>query len=430
MEFITTEKKSAGKYVPIIFFEIYLTFTVLLFFYGPWDWGIDNGPILLLYLMGSQLALLLGYISGIRHLKPNIATRAPITLIKISILLNLLIALPLIYVRSGGNYSFIIKGFTDPGLVYDLSRDAKLSYDITEYVNIIVSPLTWSLVPWTIYYWKALEKKIKIIAILGIIWGTVIPYAASGTNKGLFDIFFILFGLIGLPFFIKHKFKYFFKSRFLKYFIIMISFFIALTYYFTKNISQRLGENDFMEQISLNTRANNATVSDKFLQSNFPESMKGGTIALTSYLSQGYYGCSLALKEKFVPTFGLGNSRFLSWLVGDLVLGRDFQKDTYVRRVSKKTGWDADITWSSIYPWFASDFTFLGTYLIIFLVGNLLAKSWFKMISYSNPWAIVLFSLLCIMIFYFSANNQIFQTGTTFVTFFAALFLWRYRFKF
>ena len=425
------QKYLKGKYTPIIFFEIYLTFTVLLFVFGPWDWGIENPMILYLYLMGVQLFLFAGYKNGLINYKPTNGIEIPKKFIEISILLNILISIPLIYIRSGGNFSFIYLGFINPGLVYDLSRDANLPYNITDYVNIIISPLTWPLIPWMVYYWKQLAKNMKVAGVIGIFMGTVLPYVASGTNKGLFDILFILIGLVLLPYLSNLKnLKDLVSFKSLKFVTALLSIFLILSIYFANNIEQRLGGENYLEKVAVNSRANNAKVSDKFLESGLDPNIQGAVIALTSYISQGYYGCSLALKEDFVPTYGLGFSKFLSWLIGDLVLENDFQKHTYPRRVSDKTLWDADIVWSSIYPWFASDVTFLGTYIIIFLIGKLLAKSWISTITESDPWAITIFSLLCIMLFYFSANNQIFQTGTTFITFFVALIFWRINFKF
>ncbi len=430
MEYLD-QKNLKGKYTPIIFFEIYLTFTVLLFIFGPWDWGIENPMILYLYLIGAQLFLFTGYKSGLINYKLKKESEIPKRFIEISILMNVAISIPLIYIRSGGNYSFVFLGFTNPGLVYDLSRDANLPYNITDYINIIISPITWPLIPWMTYYWKSLSKKIKIAGIIGIFMGTVLPYVASGTNKGLFDILFILIGLVLLPYLANlHNLKDLINLKSLKFVTVLLTIFVILSIYFANNIEQRLGSENYLEKIAVNSRADNAKVSDKFMESGLDPNIQGAIIALTSYISQGYYGCSLALKEDFVPTYGLGFSRFLSWLIGDLVLEKDFQKNTYPRRVSNKTFWDADIVWSSIYPWFASDVTFLGTYIIIFLIGRLLAKSWISMIKFSDPWAITIFSLLCILLFYFSANNQIFQTGPTFVTFFVALIFWQINFKF
>ena len=175
--------------------------------------------------------------------------------------------------------------------------------------------------------------------------------------------------------------------------------------------------------MAVNTRSG-ALVSQSFMRSQLPVEAKLAVISLSSYITQGYYGLSLALQEDFVPTYGLGNSRFFFFFLGQKLLGINMSDYTYPKRVGQNTDWEADITWSSIYPFLASDFTFLGTYLIIFIIGWLLGASWVSMLYLSDKWAVVLFSLLCIMIFYFSANNQIFQTGPTFFTFFVALGLW------
>ena len=59
------------KYIPIIFFEFYLSFTVLLFAFGPWDYKVDNGLILYSYLIGAQLALYIGYQIGLKRINAN-----------------------------------------------------------------------------------------------------------------------------------------------------------------------------------------------------------------------------------------------------------------------------------------------------------------------------------------------------------------------
>src|SRR5947209_16926019 len=52
---------TAVRLFPIIFFIGYLTFTVILFAVGPWDWPILNGAKLYIFLVLAHLALFLGY---------------------------------------------------------------------------------------------------------------------------------------------------------------------------------------------------------------------------------------------------------------------------------------------------------------------------------------------------------------------------------
>jgi hypothetical protein len=121
----------------------------------------------------------------------------------------------------------------------------------------------------------------------------------------------------------------------------------------------------------------------------------------------------------------MGNSRVLQWLVEKLILD---DKDaiwnrTYVSRVASDYGWDRNVRWHSIYPWIASDVSFWGVPIIVFLIGYLFGLSWLDSLA-KNPFGVVVFSLFVIMLFYFSANNQLCQAGDTVFVFWVGLTAW------
>jgi hypothetical protein len=87
-------------------------------------------------------------------------------------------------------------------------------------------------------------------------------------------------------------------------------------------------------------------------------------------------------------------------------------------------GWREGNQWHTLYTWLASDVTFVGVPLIIFLMGRILAQSWIDAVAKASPYAVVLFALLTIAVFYASANNQVLQTSETVTVFWAVLVLW------
>ena len=146
-------------------------------------------------------------------------------------------------------------------------------------------------------------------------------------------------------------------------------------------------------------------------------------MGLDLYLTPGYYALSLALREPFVPMFGVGNSTFLYRQAARLTGDSDILKAPYPVRI-EKYGWDSDGLWSSIYPWIASDVSFPGTILIVYIIGRLFALSWLDTLAGANPFAVVMFSQFLIMLFYFPANNQLLQSGEGFTAFWVTLILW------
>jgi len=89
-----------------------------------------------------------------------------------------------------------------------------------------------------------------------------------------------------------------------------------------------------------------------------------------------------------------------------------------------KYGWKPYGNWHSIYPWLASDFSFPGTLIIVFIIGHLFAKSWLDTLRGANPFAVAALAQFITMLVYFPANNQVAQGGESWTAFTGILLLW------
>ena len=163
---------------------------------------------------------------------------------------------------------------------------------------------------------------------------------------------------------------------------------------------------------------------DNILIQDAPPNVRLGVLGLTAYVTQGYYGLSLALDEPFVPMFGVGNSMFLYFNAIKLTGDSGIEKLPYPVRVEHSRGWGAYETWISIYPWLASDVSFPGVILVVFLIGRLFAMSWLDTVRGENPFAVAMLAQFIIMLFYFPANNQMLQSGEALVGFYGVMVLW------
>jgi len=159
----------------------------------------------------------------------------------------------------------------------------------------------------------------------------------------------------------------------------------------------------------------------------------GGSIGFplavfTGYLSQGYYGLSLCMQQPFEWTYFVGNSYSLTVLLQRFFhVPVDFH-DTYPYRTSLITGWD-DSKWSTVFTWFAGDFTFFGTLIFFSLVAFLYARVWIEAYRYKNPISIILFSMLTIALLYIPANNQLLHTPGSIIAIFYFIVLWIFKHK-
>jgi len=162
---------------------------------------------------------------------------------------------------------------------------------------------------------------------------------------------------------------------------------------------------------------------DNFLVRYLPPGVQDGVLSLTSYVTHGYYALYLSLDEPFVPMFGVGNSLFLFRQAARITGIKEIMDLPYPVRI-EKYGWDAYGSWSTIYPWIASDVSFPGTIIVVFFIGRLFALSWLDTLRGNNPFAVVMFAQFSIMLFYFSSNNQLLQGGEGFIAFWSVLVLW------
>ena len=100
---------------------------------------------------------------------------------------------------------------------------------------------------------------------------------------------------------------------------------------------------------------------------------------------------------------------------------------TYPYRTALATGWSDKSVWHTIFPWLASDFTYIGAIIILSLLAYLYGKCLCE-IKYYNQWqSVFLFSVLSIIWFYMVANNQLFTAKSTLFVAIVAVILWLMR---
>lgn len=413
-----------NQLVGLILFT-YLIFTIILFAYGPWPWPVDNKVLLYLFLIINSCILLLFYYIGINSSRSSRLNQNYKIWYKISLIISLVLLIPTSYFRIGTILPNITTIFNDLGEIYFESRQFRLeSSAIIEYIRMLFSPFLFSLFPLTIFYWKEIGKVSKYLALI-VSFIYILISINMGINKDIVEYFIILIFILLIKAISKSEFNIviLLKRTIIALMIVCIAF-ITLNY-FQSTQEGRAGGN-----IELyNHRANMYADPDALLISYLPMELQGGIIALSSYMTQGYYGLSLSMKEPFTWTYGVGNSIFLMNNIESL-FNLNIEENIYPFKTIKY-GWDPYIKWSSLYSWLASDFTFIGVFFIMAIIGFILSLSVKDMISNSNFLAIPVFSKLLILILYIPANNQVVQTGESFFAFYILLGMWLFsrRFK-
>jgi hypothetical protein len=407
------------RFLPIVVILSYLGTTVVLFAFGPWQYPVTNAFSLYMFLSAAHLALLLGYWSGISKTPaPNVGGWPVKKLVWWSALANLILLIPTSYTRTGSWIPDVAYGLTAPGDAYAdayyLIENGSLT---VEYIRVVFGPLLVLLLPLAVFYWPKLNKRTRLLSIVGIV-GALAISVASGKNKVISETVF------SVPLLIYSSYKAGI-SRFnpLKWvgLLILVAgsvfFFVA---FFGSSVSSRNGSSVKYEIFHPTKSTPN---HNNFLVRNLNDEGRAAIEGLDLYLTQGYYAVSLALSEPFVPMWGIGNSPFLTRQVERITGNNQLMDKTYPARI-ERYGWSAMALWNTAYLWIASDVSFPGTLVVVFLIGRLFAKTWLDTLLGTNPLGTVLFFQVWLMLLYFPTAAMPVQSGEGLMGFWVIFLLW------
>lgn len=387
--------KDPVLFIPLKVLLGFLVFTEVLLFYGPNVYELHSPALLVTFLIVVNLSFYLGYKRGVSHFhhskyhfkKPTIQI-----FLLLGLVLNILRMVEM-WGQHGLNVSLntIILALLNPGDAYFAESMEAASSSL---LMTLLSPITWAALPFGLYKWKELTLFYKIVVLLIIII-QILSWLGIGTRKGLMDIIL----LIGFISFLNNSKVQAFSKLKKKYILwIVVSLSLFLSYFVFSNLSRYGFSASEINQFEISHEIR------PFYQENLPHWLIVSLSSITGYLCQGYYALSIALSQGIItPTF-LGMSLFT--MVIATKFGLNPMPDTYMALI-EPYGIDPLGNWHTIYVWLANDFTFIGVPFIIFLIGMMLARTWYDCIKGENDLAIPLFSLFLIMVFYFFANNQV-----------------------
>lgn len=416
---------------PIIYIEIYLTSTLVLYLITPLDFPTKNSFLTFFLILLSQLFLFIGY-----YISEKYPTKIRKTFWNENTIIKILKKLIIIYffvliikiVRASNLAYFNIhqiidlffKSLSTPSYGYYNLHIGETNLFLGSIGTIIITLagfFSYAIIPLILLYFNKFTKFFKLFSIL-IVFLSAVEYVVRGTNKGIFDIvlFFISIYFINLQINFKKK-----KQKSLKFYIIVSISFILLLNVFTFFIGSR--------SIGQNWKNNYVIANQVKINYNAPimkilsEPQQQILVLTSTYLSQGYYGFSLATTVDWSPTFGLGHSLyFLDELEEH---GIKLVDNSLTRKISIKYNWDDHVQWSSIYTWIANDVSIYGVPIIFFIFGFLISRVYRSAIIEGNVFAKILFSFFMIECFFIPANDQLFVRLDTILSLITVFLLWR-----
>lgn len=421
-------------YLPIRLSLVYLWVGFLLFMISASALNLENPVLLVVFVAAAHLALYFGFHIGLVQqwaiIKSGVTESGPRGKTVAILVFAGAVYFALYGVAHLGEYG--AAGFSDalstalnPGEAYAkkfaIYEEQINQGRVNKVIQIVVlfGALQCILIPLLIVFWERVSNYLRILA-LSSIGLYMLFFLYIGTMKGVGDVLIYLAvgflvrrsRLVYITGPMQHKKKTSIKLR-----LMVIIAFLAFFAYMTSAMQSRtevLGD---------------AALKEKGLLENVVYSLLGddlgrGVVIALAYPTGGYSGLDKNLSTPFKWSYGLGAIPALNSYKNQYFGGNDLFKETYPARTEALTGYPALMFWATIYPWLASDLTFPGAVIFMGLVGWFMSYLWVESITYARPLSIALFGQMFLLIVYVPANNQIFQSRSSFIGFFTLLLIY------
>ena len=404
-------------YLPIIFLLTWLISTVLVFNFGPYDYKITNTLSFYVYLTFIHIAIFLGYFWGQTFEGQSI--RVKINYFK---LVERVISVAVLYVgiklllTGGGELRNFFQTFQDANLSY-IDRNVRAK-SIFTYLDIFFVPVIIFAITNTLFCYGKLSRwyRYSIYVLLLIIFCSAVGLATRSNivKTGMISMAALTLGIYAKNLVLKPIHKIIIAGS-------VVAYLMAFFLYFAMLIENR----DLKNIVVLrNPMTKELPKENYFLYEVTPPRIHVLIKDVAFYMSHAYY----RLNQSFeLPTKGYGLGLSHSYFVMDNIeqyTGLRWLKEiSYPLRLDKQSNIIFGMYWTTFYSWIASDFSFPGTVVVVFLISLALSVSLKDALFEFNPFAVSAFCTLFYFIFFFSFNNPM-QDGQGITTFFCIPLVW------
>lgn len=405
-------KRGFATFAPLKIALAYILVSFTIALVGPVQYvDFDKGHTAL-FIGAVSVAMLIGYAMGVRSMASHRPPSAPLNsrpnlaLFDASLAIALLaLAVSVYSAVASGSLNTSLSNLGDAYInSYEGYRRNTGTYSLAFLLYSLSLPFSLIASVWGLFYFFKLDKRRRILTLLLVVGGLLFYLVGTGKQKQVGDILIYLIAIGAV--------KYGIRGRHfsLKLILQAVVGAIVAVAVFVAVLGQRYAAMN-VGAFNINERANPRMSFDidhpvfKLFGPDFGFSLS----VFSSYLSQGYYGLSLALDTDWEWTRMTGFSYSLS-VIFDRFLGFEWQwPNTIVYQVGATTGW-GESKWHTAFSHFASDFTWPGTVLLFGFFAFVYARCWLFSIRYGNPYAILMFTLLTLGMFFLPANNQLFHS--------------------
>ncbi len=407
---------------------VYLLWTVWMYFYGPIAWPTPDPYILAVFLLFAILTVTAGFALAL-NVTPREGLQLPVKWILLGgAALSVGILFPASYAYTGRPPWAVLSALQDQRAAYEAMlaqvNQGTGSRTLIALVRALAFMVIVAVVPLGVVHGRRLGWVLRL-AVIACALSSVVFSILRGTDKEIADLaIFAGGGLLvllgrGLSRDAARVRKLLTSRQGMAIIFVLLVGAVAALGLFSARKAARLGGVDevCISDMRICADPENWMISSLPLPAKFTISM------LTGYVAQGYFGVSLALTLPTNPMWGVGNSslatRAYEAVTGDTGLYQN--SFTYQLRT---LGWSDQTQWSSIYAWFANDFGFPLSAVLVGLIAFAAGAAWRDAVFGRNDAAVVAFCILFQMLVYAPANNQVLQTLDSSLALGAWLVLW------
>ena len=413
----------------------YLAVTFLVFVFGPIDYPVKNYFSIATYFVLVCLFLNYGFRAAVRQPVRASTLKISRAVFVSGAILAILILIPSSYYYTGKMPWEFLSAIEDQRSAYS-SLAGQLA--VTEgqrgpiiILRTIAMPFVWAVVPLGILYWSRLGLVYRGLFFSAVLCSLIFS-ALRGTDREIADLLIVS----GSAFAVATARKRLDRqeapppaalnpsgplTRRWRVALVVIA---ALTVSGSVFVERK---EDRMNTVSAFCFLNSGACADYShpLIVGMNDSGRFATTMTVAYITNGYYGLSLALEKPFKSSWGVGHSSALNRIYD--VLGGDpnVKFNTFNYR-NIDDGWPQEYFWSTMLTSIANDVSFPGAVVLMGFFAWLWGRSWMDAVLAKNDSAAIVFCLATFSVIYFPANLQILQTleGYSTVVFWVIAWLW------
>ena len=388
----------------------YILLTLALFFWGPIEWPVKNVDNLVAFMIFVLLAITLGGLMGCCTVPVGRSLPWLRGIIVVGAVASIVVLPTSAYIYTGKLPWEALGALGDQKQAYLDMQGTLAGSEVRERIPLVLArvityPFMYAVIPLGILNWSQLSTRLRVLlgaSVLAILHFSIL----RGTDREIADLLIVAASTVAIylaRLSVRRKEPLLAGLRTRTVAIGLVLAAIAMVCSGVLFVERRAQRYDGVQAFC---------VDEQWICPDFRHSAMAGmpgqfaAAMSAAYLSQGYYGLSLALDMEWQPTYGIGHSQPLNRLYVMATGDEQLYERSYTYRL-RDSGWTDDTHWSTMFPWLANDVGFVGTVPLIWLSALLWCVAWRDAIFAGDNRAAVVFVFLSQLFAYLPANSQL-----------------------